>query len=81
MGWWKLVRVYSGSDITYAGDKLIALAGLAKTFGHLIMEDYYAGIWGRPGLLRSLLWREDMDEHRRRPPITMEYRGAFLRLS
>ncbi|KAK4105740.1 HET-domain-containing protein [Parathielavia hyrcaniae] len=73
--WGELVREYSMCDLTHAGDKLVALAGLAKSFAPLIAEGYYCGIWGGRGLLRSLLWvcHERFDG--RRPPAPMEYRA------
>ncbi|KAI0204043.1 hypothetical protein F4808DRAFT_367041 [Astrocystis sublimbata] len=54
--WWKLVRTYTDSNLTYPNDKLIAVSGLARQFSKIIGKPYYAGIWGGADVVLSLLW-------------------------
>ncbi|KAI0193788.1 heterokaryon incompatibility protein-domain-containing protein [Xylaria flabelliformis] len=54
--WWRLVQIYTRSNLTYQNDKLVAVAGLARAFSSVIREPYYAGIWGGADFLLSLLW-------------------------
>ncbi|KAH7317398.1 heterokaryon incompatibility protein-domain-containing protein [Rhexocercosporidium sp. MPI-PUGE-AT-0058] len=47
---------YSRRALTNPGDKLIALAGLARLVGHYLKSRYIAGLWGRQ-LAWGLGWR------------------------
>ncbi|KAF1963751.1 HET-domain-containing protein [Byssothecium circinans] len=49
------VQTYSSCNLTYASDTLPAISGLAKCFGDVLQDRYFAGIWGND-LLRGLLW-------------------------
>ena len=57
--WRSIVEGYSRTSLTYASDRLIALAGvsrlLAETTGGAL-GDYHAGLWQRD-LVKSLGWR------------------------
>ncbi|OAQ68963.1 heterokaryon incompatibility protein (HET) domain-containing protein [Pochonia chlamydosporia 170] len=59
--WCTIVRCYSRTQLSKAGDKLAALRGVVDRvilrFG-LSREDYTAGLW-KPCLLHQLLWARD----------------------
>ncbi|KAK8012826.1 HET-domain-containing protein [Apiospora marii] len=56
--WYRLVHSYTEGQLTKIADRPIAIAGLARTFAHLLeMEpsDYLCGLW-RPKLVLELMW-------------------------
>jgi hypothetical protein len=56
--WSLLVTVYSGTKVTFPGDRLVAISAVARRMcrlRNLNQEDYIAGMW-RPGLVRQLMW-------------------------
>ncbi|RMZ90127.1 hypothetical protein DV736_g2650, partial [Chaetothyriales sp. CBS 134916] len=59
--WASLVQQYSRGRLTYSGDKLLALSGLARQYmqkNRLRSSDYVCGMW--KGMLpQGLLWRVD----------------------
>jgi hypothetical protein len=57
--WNKVVEIYSKTQLTNAGDKLIALSGIAKMMFDQIGGEYVAGMWLRY-LESQLLWRVDL---------------------
>lgn len=63
---WVIVH-YSGCQLTYAKDKLIALSGLAQQFRQVTGDRYLAGLW-RSSIMELLCWRRVTDnnaaEHR-----------------
>jgi hypothetical protein len=56
--WNRVVEIYSKTQLTNAGDKLIALSGIAKMMFDQIGGQYVAGMWLRY-LECQLLWRVD----------------------
>lgn len=56
--WKRVVEVYSKTNLTNLGDKLIALSGIAKMMSAQVGETYVAGLW-REYLASQLLWRVD----------------------
>ncbi|KAF3015818.1 hypothetical protein E8E14_002512 [Neopestalotiopsis sp. 37M] len=59
--WKRVVEVYSRTKLTDAGDKLIALSGIARMMSSRIGSEqapaeYVAGLW-RPQLESQLLWK------------------------
>jgi hypothetical protein len=54
--WLALVAKYSTCELTYRGDTLPAVSGLAKSFQFKLQDEYLAGIW-RKDIIRGLLWR------------------------
>jgi hypothetical protein len=54
-GWRKIAEDYSKRQLTHPGDKLPALAGIARTFHRKLKTRYVAGLW-EDGLLDDLLW-------------------------
>ena len=54
--WGSMVEVYSQKALTFAKDKLPALAGLAKAFAEASNDTYIYGHW-RENLPRELSWR------------------------
>lgn len=59
--WVSLVVTYCGRDLTEPGDKLPALAGLARRYSDLMgwpSQDYLAGLW-RGTIIRELVWRRE----------------------
>ncbi|KAL2109836.1 hypothetical protein VUR80DRAFT_1920 [Thermomyces stellatus] len=53
--WTQIVRAYSACDLTFPGDKLVALSGVAKTMAKILRDEYVAGMWRRY-LERDILW-------------------------
>jgi hypothetical protein len=53
--WYKTVERYATSRLTFAADKLPALAGIASRVHAITQHDYLAGHW-RCELSRSLFW-------------------------
>ncbi|PSN68598.1 HET-domain-containing protein [Corynespora cassiicola Philippines] len=55
-GWWRIAEQYSGRDLTFPQDKLVAISGLARqlqyAFGGAI---YLSGLW-ETNLTQDLLW-------------------------
>jgi hypothetical protein len=75
--WDDLVQVYSSCSLTYPGDKLIALSGVARRAHELVpntYDVYLAGIW-KSNILNNLLWHLARLEH---PPRKL-YRGTEYR--
>ncbi|CAI9634685.1 unnamed protein product [Alternaria burnsii] len=55
--WHKLVNMYSGLDLTYASDRLPAIAAIVEREMRLRLDDVYiAGMW-KKSLLSDLAWR------------------------
>ena len=54
--WKDVVQNYSRRNLSDAGDKLLALAAIAKKFSQVSGHDYVAGLW-RHALPELLLWR------------------------
>lgn len=54
--WSHTVERYMGCDISYASDKLLAIAGLARKVQETTKEQYLAGMWYNDDLPQSLLW-------------------------
>jgi hypothetical protein len=59
--WLDLVSEFSRLDLTYEGDRLPALSGLAAKFLHCSMGDYFAGMWSQT-LHLALLWESIWEE-------------------
>lgn len=55
-GWAAIVNMYTRGNLTFAGDKLLALSGIATELQRTTADDYLAGIW-RSNLSQQLLWR------------------------
>ncbi|KAK0709351.1 heterokaryon incompatibility protein-domain-containing protein [Lasiosphaeria miniovina] len=53
--WSRIVDLYSECKLTYPGDKLIAISGLAKRISTVLQDEYVAGMWRR-NLENELLW-------------------------
>lgn len=63
--WYSLVGTYTKREITYARDKLPALAGLAAEFSKIVKSKYLAGLWAddlRDGLAWYLPWVNSKDQ-------------------
>lgn len=54
--WWTLCFRYSSCDLTYPGDKLVAISGVAREFQQRNGGLYYAGLW-REGIEEQLCWQ------------------------
>ncbi|KAI3333737.1 heterokaryon incompatibility protein-domain-containing protein [Ustulina deusta] len=62
---WRLViRKYGLCALTVPGDKLVAIAGIARMFGNVRRSRYLAGLWEHT-LLEDLLWYRSGDLYRR----------------
>jgi hypothetical protein len=53
--WYNLIANFSARSITYASDRMPALAGLAREFSHPALGDYLAGVWSGD-LFQGLCW-------------------------
>ena len=53
--WKKVVDANSQSLLTYQGDKLIALSGIAKVMRGIFQDEYFVGMW-RSYLASQLSW-------------------------
>ena len=53
--WPHLIERYSLRSMTYASDKLVALAGIAEKFGEALETRYVAGFW-EDHMLEYLMW-------------------------
>lgn len=56
--WYLLVESYTEGQLTFDSDRPIAIAGLARTFAHLLElqpGDYLCGLW-RPRLAEEMMW-------------------------
>lgn len=56
--WMNVVRKYSQAQLTFDGDKLIAIGGVAQHMASAIDAQYLAGIW-RQDMISQLLWKVD----------------------
>jgi hypothetical protein len=64
--WHKLVNMYSGLDLTYASDRLPAVAAIVEREMRLRLDDVYiAGMW-KKNLLPDLAWKV-VDDFRTSP--------------
>ena len=71
--WFEVVGAYSGRSLTKAGDKLIAISGIACRIKYDCGYQYVAGLW-RETILLDLLWH--IDPHSNAAPLeprTAEY--------
>jgi hypothetical protein len=66
--WHHIIQEYSGYDISFASDRLPALAGIARQYGiaHPELGRYVAGIWEET-LLHDLMWFCPQSRRRFRP--------------
>jgi hypothetical protein len=65
--WHPIVRIYSGANLTFGKDKLVALAGIAR-LGHIETGDQYlAGLW-RSRIEEQLCWYRCTSAPGVRPP-------------
>ena len=56
--WAHLIERYSLRSMTYASDKLVALAGIADKFGDALRTKYVAGFW-EDHMLEYLMWQPE----------------------
>jgi hypothetical protein len=54
--WKNSVESYSARDLTKNTDRLVAIAGIAKTLSRELGQEYFAGIWGKD-IYSGLLWQ------------------------
>jgi hypothetical protein len=70
--WYQVVAEYSGRNLTYATDRLLAVSSLAHEMGRILDDAYVAGLW-RQDLVRGLLWATlrhmNHDYRRAHPPM------------
>jgi hypothetical protein len=68
--WARVVKMYTGANMTKASDKLIALQGIAARAQEHIGGEYLAGLWhtNEEDLLWSLLWFVEPGSKTRRIP-------------
>lgn len=56
LGWPPVVEWYSACDLTYPGDKLVALSGVARAIMDKTRDQYVCGLW-RKDLHNQLCWK------------------------
>ncbi|EAU31017.1 predicted protein [Aspergillus terreus NIH2624] len=64
--WSKLVSTYAPLLLTYARDKLSAIAGIAREFHSCTGETYVAGLWATDLLLQLGWWRDELHHKQHR---------------
>ena len=70
--WFNIIHTYSNCQLTYSGDKLVAISGLARIFASRTRRDeYLAGLWSTD-LEKQLCWLVTADGGGCRPS---EYRA------
>jgi hypothetical protein len=72
--WYGVVRVYSDRRLTFASDKLPALAGIASRVHAITKDRYLAGHWHKE-LERSLFWRTEVQSDTGHPGRVKDYRA------
>jgi hypothetical protein len=77
--WWVLVDLYTKGALTKPGDKLVAIAGIAKAFSHQYnLGDYLAGLW-REEMPYNLLWHVADSEVVKGKPVGITIRQQTYR--
>ncbi|KAK8094943.1 hypothetical protein PG997_001628 [Apiospora hydei] len=69
--WYRLVESYTTGQLTFISDRPVAIAGLARTFAHLLQleqKDYICGLW-RPYLVLEMMWYTFTSTDRPNPDI------------
>lgn len=56
LSWSMAVNLYTKANLTKGRDKLVAFAGIAKSFPQQQYSEYYAGMWNGRYLMPSLNW-------------------------
>jgi hypothetical protein len=64
--WFSIVNGYSRRQLTFARDKLVAIAGLSGTFAKIFNTKYLAGMWEKD-LVCQLVWRAATTKLKPRP--------------
>lgn len=66
--WYAIVEDYTSRQLTFASDRLPALAGIARLYAERTGQHYFAGLW-REDILNGLLWRHlcSSDSKKERP--------------
>lgn len=78
--WRRIVELYSRTQLTKPGDKLIAISGIAKYFTsklQVVDDMYMAGIWRRDLHIQLLwhTWKPGLDEGVQEPHRPIHYRA------
>ncbi|KAH7363965.1 heterokaryon incompatibility protein-domain-containing protein [Rhexocercosporidium sp. MPI-PUGE-AT-0058] len=63
LAWEACIQVFSECALTKSNDKLVAIAGIAKTFESTLDGTYLAGVWSS-NIVRGLLWWVNKDKAR-----------------
>lgn len=53
--WFQIVRAYTACDLSFPGDKLVALSAVVEVMRNILRDEYVAGMWRRY-LEFELLW-------------------------
>jgi hypothetical protein len=62
--WCSIVRAYSGLALTFPGDRLAAIGGIAAELHRVTGVQYLAGLWQHERLASLLQWRVDTHLHK-----------------
>ncbi|CAD6443602.1 c3eb3a84-62c9-4c5b-af84-ae19b046cb71 [Sclerotinia trifoliorum] len=72
--WGEIVNKYTGAQLTYSKDKLVAIAGIAFAANEETGDEYLAGLW-RTNLEEQLLWIVAGENQKGRPASWEPYRA------
>jgi hypothetical protein len=53
--WQRIIEDYSGRELTYTSDRMIAISGIVRELSFCWKDTYIAGMW-RNGLIQNLAW-------------------------
>lgn len=68
LSWYSILQDYTRRGLTMPGDKLVAVAGLARRAHRILQGEYLAGLW-RNQIQIGLLWMIDEDASASRAPV------------
>ncbi|KAI0884554.1 HET-domain-containing protein [Annulohypoxylon maeteangense] len=74
VSWSAAISAYSGTELTFPNDKLVAVSGLAQDIrqklqgNRLVRPQYLAGLW-KDVLIQTLLWYVRLGTRARRPKL------------
>lgn len=64
--WSWIVQEFSKRNLSFAGDKLLAVSAIAQELGERSKDQYLAGMW-KSNLLETLLWMREAKSPMKRP--------------
>lgn len=68
--WNEMIEDYSNRELTFAGDRLLAIAGIASELHAFFKDTYLAGLW-KEDLVQQLGWRQVENHHASSSPYIL----------